>query len=440
MSALDGRETDFYKLAETKGCQTITSGRVRHGALTCLCVAMKRQVLCYELFQSKTRHRKFKEIQVPYNVQWMAIFSEQLCVGFQSGFLRYPLNGEGNPYSMLHSNDHTLSFIAHQPMDAICAVEISSKEYLLCFNSIGIYTDCQGRRSRQQELMWPANPSSCCYNAPYLSVYSENAVDIFDVNSMEWIQTLPLKKVRPLNSEGSLNLLGLETIRLIYFKNKMAEGDELVVPETSDNSRKQMVRNINNKRRYSFRVPEEERMQQRREMLRDPEMRNKLISNPTNFNHIAHMGPGDGIQILKDLPMNPRPQESQSRTAFSGSVSIPSITKSRPEPGRSMSASSGLSARSSAQNGSALKREFSGGSYSAKRQPMPSPSEGSLSSGGMDQGSDAPARDYDGEDSDSPRHSTASNSSNLSSPPSPVSPRKTKSLSLESTDRGSWDP
>uniref|UniRef100_A0A286XHI6 Serine/threonine-protein kinase MRCK alpha n=1 Tax=Cavia porcellus TaxID=10141 RepID=A0A286XHI6_CAVPO len=387
LSAFDGRETDFYKLAETKGCQTITSGKVRHGALTCLCVAMKRQVLCYELFQSKTRHRKFKEIQVPYNVQWMAIFSEQLCVGFQSGFLRYPLNGEGSPCSMLHSNDHTLSFIAHQPMDAICAVEISSKEYLLCFNSIGIYTDCQGRRSRQQELMWPANPSSCCYNAPYLSVY---------------------------------------------------KGDELVVPETSDNSRKQMVRSINNKRRYSFRVPEEERMQQRREMLRDPEMRNKLISNPTNFNHIAHMGPGDGIQILKDLPMNPRPQES--RTVFSGSVSIPSITKSRPEPGRSMSASSGLSARSSAQNGSALKRELSGGSYSTKRQPMPSPSEGSLSSGGMDQGSDAPARDYDGEDSDSPRHSTASNSSNLSSPPSPVSPRKTKSLSLESTDRGNWDP
>lgn len=38
-------------------------------------------------------------------------------------------------------------------------------------------------------------------------------------------------------------------------------------------------------------------------MLRDPEMRNKLISNPTNFNHVVHMGPGDGIQILKDLPM-----------------------------------------------------------------------------------------------------------------------------------------
>ncbi|XP_072713159.1 serine/threonine-protein kinase MRCK alpha isoform X1 [Ciconia boyciana] len=439
MAALDGRETEFYKLAETKGCQSVVSGHVRHGALTCLCVAMKRQVLCYELNQSKTRHKKIKEIQVQGNVQWMSVFSDRLCVGYQSGFLKYPLHGEGSPYSLLHPDDHTLSFISQQPTDAICAVEISTKEYLLCFSSVGVYVDCQGRRSRQQELMWPATPSSCCYNAPYLSVYSENAIDIFDVNSMEWIQTIPLKKVRPLNTEGSLNLLGLETVRLIYFKNKMAEGDELVVPETSDNSRKQMVRNINNKRRYSFRVPEEERMQQRREMLRDPEMRNKLISNPTNFNHIAHMGPGDGIQILKDLPMNLRPQES--RTVFSGSVSIPSITKSRTEPGRSMSASSGLAARSSAQNGSALRREFSGGSYGAKRQPMASPSDGSLSSGGLDQGSDAPTRDYERElqDSDSPRHSTASNSSNLSSPPSPVSPHKTKSLSLESSDHVSWD-
>lgn len=47
--ALDGRETDSYKLAETKGCQTIVSGPVRNGSLTCLCVAMKRQIICYEV-------------------------------------------------------------------------------------------------------------------------------------------------------------------------------------------------------------------------------------------------------------------------------------------------------------------------------------------------------------------------------------------------------
>ncbi|XP_062896663.1 serine/threonine-protein kinase MRCK alpha-like isoform X7 [Mobula hypostoma] len=437
-TALDGREGDFFKLVETKGCQTLVSGLMRHGTTTCLCVAMKRQVQCYELNQSKTRHKKFKEIQVPGNVQWMAVFSECLLVGYQSGFVKYPLQGDGGPVSLLHPDDHTLSFITQQPNDAICAVEISSKEYLLCFSTVGIYVDCQGRRSRQQELMWPAIPTTCCYNAPYLSVYSENAVDVFDVNTMEWIQTVALKKVRPLNTEGSLNLLGLETIRLIYFKNKMAEGDELVVPETSDNSRKQMVR-TRSKRRYSFRVPEEERLQQRREMLRDPEMRSKLISNPTNFNHIVHMGPGDGIQILKDLPMNLRPQDEKSRTMFSASVSIPAIARSRTEPGRSMSASSGLSSRSSAQNGSALRREFSGGNYINRRQPMTSPSDGSLSSGGMDPASDVPTREFERDDSDSPRHSTASNSSNLSSPPSPISPHKPHTLLLENTEHVNWE-
>ncbi|XP_053300701.1 serine/threonine-protein kinase MRCK alpha isoform X2 [Pleuronectes platessa] len=455
--ALDGREIDSYKLAETKGCQTIVSGPVRNGSLTCLCVAMKRQIICYEVNKSKSRHRRLREVQAPGPIQWIGLLNERLYVGYTSGFTRYSVHGDISPVNLLHHEDHTLAFIPQQGLEALCAVEISSKELLLCFSSIGVYVDSQGRRSRQQELMWPAVPNSACYNAPYLSVYSENAVDVFDVNTMEWIQTIPLKKVRPLNIDGSLNLLGLETVRLIYFRNKTAEGDELVVPETSDNSRKQMVRSINNKRRFSFRVPEEERLQQRREMLRDPEMRNKLISNPTNFNHVAHMGPGDGIQILKDLPM-------ENRAGFSGSVSIPSITKNRAEPGRSMSASSGLGIRSSSQNGSALRRELSGGSYGSKRQTMTSPSESSLSSGGgMDCG-DAPLSQFDREwqavspsektpdlkralrtllskmkDSDSPRHSTASNSSTFSSPPSPASPHKTKSLSLESTDRMGWD-
>ncbi|KAJ8270484.1 hypothetical protein GJAV_G00115340 [Gymnothorax javanicus] len=438
LTGLDGRETDVYKLSETKGCHALASGPICHGAITCLCVAMKRLVICYELTKSKTRHRKLREIQVPGTIQWMALLNERLCVGYQAGFVRYNLQSEAAPVSLLHPEDHTLAFIGQQGLDTICAVDISSKEFLLCFNCLGVYVDCQGRRSRQQELMWPAVPTACCYNAPYLSVYSENAVDVFDVNTMEWIQTIPLKKVRPLNTDGSLNLLGLETIRLIYFKNKMAEGDELVVPETSDNSRKQMVRNLSNKRRFSFRVPEEERIQQRREMLRDPEMRSKLISKPTNFNHVVHMGPGDGMQILKDLPMNVRPQES--RTVFSGSMSIPSITKSRGEPGRSMSASSGLGLRTSSQNGSSLRREFSSGSYGSRRQAMTSPSEGSLSSGGgFDGGSDAPISQFDREDSDSPRHSTASNSSNMSSPPSPTSPHNTKSGSLDSTDRMGWE-
>ncbi|XP_026088702.1 serine/threonine-protein kinase MRCK alpha-like isoform X3 [Carassius auratus] len=435
MAGFDGREIDKNKVADTKNCQALVSGVVRNN--TCFCLAIKRQISCYEINKSKSRYCHLVDIQAPGTVQWMAFFGQQLCVGYQACFMRYSLHEDTPPVSMLHPDDPTLAFIKAENLDALCAVDISNKELLLCFSKIAVYVDTHGRRSRQQELMWPATPTACCYNAPYLSVYSENAVDVFDVNTMEWIQTIPLKKVRPLNMEGSLNLLGLETVRLIYFRNKTAEGDELVVPEVCDNSRKQMVRSMSNKRRFSFRIPEEERLQQRRDMLKDPEKRNKLISSPMNFNHVAHMGPGDGKQILRDLPMNVRAQDN--RAVFSGSISIPSITKNRAEPGRSMSASSSLGMRSSSQNGSALRREFSGGSYSSKRQTMTSPSESSLSSGGgMDVG-EAPLSQFDREDSDSPRHSTASNSSTFSSPPSPASPHKTKSLSLESTDRTVWD-
>ncbi|KAJ4929156.1 hypothetical protein JOQ06_004775, partial [Pogonophryne albipinna] len=89
MQALDGRETESYKLAETKGCQTIVSGPVRNGSLTCLCVAMKRQVICFEVNKSKARHRRLREVQAPGPVQWMGLLSERLYVGYQSGFTRY---------------------------------------------------------------------------------------------------------------------------------------------------------------------------------------------------------------------------------------------------------------------------------------------------------------------------------------------------------------
>lgn len=162
MAALDDRDTDFFKLPETKGCQALVSGPMNHGARTCLCVAMKRQIICLELNKGKSRHRKLWEQQVPGVVQWMELQGDKLCVGYQAGFLRYSLQGDGPPVSLLHPDDHTLAFVGQLNLDTLCAVEITNKELLLCFSSIGVYVDCQGRRSRQQELMWPAVPTACC--------------------------------------------------------------------------------------------------------------------------------------------------------------------------------------------------------------------------------------------------------------------------------------
>uniref|UniRef100_A0A8C3DAE2 Serine/threonine-protein kinase MRCK beta n=1 Tax=Corvus moneduloides TaxID=1196302 RepID=A0A8C3DAE2_CORMO len=334
-ASLDGSEGNFdIKLAETKGCQLITTGTLKKSSSTCLFVAVKRQ----------------------------------------------------------------------QSFDALCAVELSNEEYLLCFSHMGVYVDSQGRRSRMQELMWPATPVACSCNSSYVTVYSEYGVDVFDVNTMEWVQTIGLRRIRPLNMDGTLNLLNCEPPRLIYFKNKFAAGAGLSVPETSDNSKKQMLR-TRSKRRFVFKVPEEERLQQRREMLRDPELRSKMISNPTNFNHVAHMGPGDGMQVLMDLPLSVLPPAQDEKTCPS---------------------SANLSRQQQQQrNKTYISWPSSSGSDVGAAMPSRSMSD--------------PDQEFDKEpDSDSTKHSTPSNSSNPSGPPSPNSPHRNQ-LTLDGLDQSTCD-
>ncbi|XP_048218357.1 LOW QUALITY PROTEIN: serine/threonine-protein kinase MRCK beta [Perognathus longimembris pacificus] len=397
-ACLDGAEGTFdMKLPETKGCQLLTTAALRKGAATCLLVAVKRLVLCYELQRTKPFHRKLSELQAPGHVQCMAVFQDRLCVGYPSGFSLLSIQGDGPSRDLVNPTDPSLAFLSQQSFDALCAVELQSEEYLLCFSHMGLYVDPQGRRSRTQELMWPAAPVACSCSPSHVTVYSEYGVDVFDVCSMEWVQTIGLRRIRPLNAEGSLNLLGCEPARLIYFRSR-PQGTVLNVPDTSDGSRKQMLR-TRSKRRFVFKVPEEERLQQRREMLRDPELRSKMISNPTNFNHVAHMGPGDGMQVLMDLPLSAAPPAQEER---------PGPGAARPPPARS-------------------KPYISWPSSGAPEPGLPLRSVSD------------PDQDFDREpDSDSTKHSTPSNSSNPSGPPSPNSPHRGQ-LPLEGAEPPACD-
>ncbi|KAJ8399206.1 hypothetical protein AAFF_G00415850 [Aldrovandia affinis] len=404
--ALDGAEATFdIKLPDTKGCQALTTGNLRPGGPPCLLAAVKRQVLCYEITRTKPHHKKVWEVQAPGVVQWLGIVQERLCVGYPSGFALLTLLGESSPVSLVSPSDPSLSFLSQQPLDALHAMEVGAEEFLLCFSQLGVYVDQQGRRSRTQELMWPASPVACSSNPSYLTVYSDYGVDVFDVNTMEWVQTISLRKIRPLNVEGSLNLLGSEQPRLIYFSNSSSEGSDLAIPETSDNSKKLMVR-TRSKRKFLFKVPEEERLLQRREMLRDPELRSKMISNPINFNHhVAHMGPGDGMQVLMDLPLSVLPS-SQDESVKERQRPVSSISRqqrSKTYITRTASGGGDFSGAVSSRHISDLDQDFD-------REP----------------------------DSDSTKHSTPSNSSNPSSPPSPNSPHRSQ-LTLDGLDHTTFD-
>uniref|UniRef100_A0A8C1N9L1 non-specific serine/threonine protein kinase n=1 Tax=Cyprinus carpio TaxID=7962 RepID=A0A8C1N9L1_CYPCA len=400
-AALEGADVNCEaKLTDTKGCQAMTIGTLRPGGPACLLAGVKRQVICYEITRVKPHHRKLWEVQAPGIAQWLGIIRDRLCVGYPSGFALLAMQGESSPVSLVSPADPSLAFLAQQPLDALHAMEVGANELLLCFSQLGVYVDATGRRSRTQELMWPATPLACSSNSNYLTVYSDYGVDVFDVHTTEWVQTISLRGIRPLNVEGSLNLFGSEQPHLIYFSNNSSDGCDLAIPETSDNSKKLMVR-TRSKRKFLFKIPEEERLQQRREMLRDPEMRSKLISNPTNFNHVAHMGPGDGMQVLMDLPLSVMPSSQDD------------LSKDKPRP---------LSSISRQQRSKThITRTASGG--------------GDFGGAGSSRSISDQDQDFDREpDSDSTKHSTPSNSSNPSSPPSPNSPHRSQ-LTLDSLDQ-----
>ncbi|XP_069421979.1 serine/threonine-protein kinase MRCK gamma isoform X7 [Ovis canadensis] len=184
-------------------------------------------------------------------------------------------------YTLKEAYDNGLPLLSH----ALCAAIVDQERLAL----------------GTEEGLFVIHLHSNGYAAPYLTVFSENAIDVFDVRRAEWVQTVPLKKVRPLNPEGSLFLFGTEKVRLTYLRNPRAEKDEFDIPNLTDNSRRQLFR-TKSKRRFFFRVSEEQLQQQRREMLKDPFVRSKLISTPTNFNHLVHVGPTDGRPGARDLP------------------------------------------------------------------------------------------------------------------------------------------
>lgn len=303
LAELESAEVTGAKIPESRGCQVLVAGSILQARTPVLCIAVKRQVLCYQLGPGLGPwHHRIRELQAPAPVQSLELLGDRLCVGAAGAFSLYPLLNEAAPLVLGGGlMPEELPPSRGGLGEALGTVELSLSEFLLLFTTAGIYVDSAGRKSRIHELLWPALPMGWGYAVPYLTMFSENSIDVFDVRKAEWVQTVPLKKVRPLNPEGSLFLYGTEKIRLTYLRNRLAEKDEFNIPDLTDNSRRQLFR-TKSKRRFFFRVSEEQRQQQRREMLKDPFVRSKLISPPTNFNHLVHVGLTDRKPNARDPP------------------------------------------------------------------------------------------------------------------------------------------
>jgi len=302
--ALDQTDTEWIKVADTKGCIVFATGTMRpsptSGQSHCLCVAVKRQVIIYEITRLKTRHARLREVLLPAQAQSLDVFSEgRLCVGYQSGFTIYSLLGDQHPLSLVHPDNQMLGFLAYSPVDALGAIELPRGEFLLVFNTLGVYVDLQGRKSRDVEIMYPATPTGIATTPDgFLMVYSDTHIDVFDAAAGEWCQTINIRKTRPLLKTGLLNLSLLQEMPHITYLSNIHKEDSLAVVKPSMVVMGRDGRPVHrSRRRFSIR-------EANKQIKSNTDRRSKMISAPSNFNHITHMGPGDGIQIqrLMDLP------------------------------------------------------------------------------------------------------------------------------------------
>lgn len=134
--------------------------------------------------------------------------------------------------ALVHPDNQMLGFLAYNPVDAMGAIELAHGEFLLVFNTLGVYVDVQGRKSRDREIMYPAVPTDVAVCDGKLLVYSETHIDVFDTVSGDWVQSINIRKTRPLVKTGMLNLSMLQEMPHVTYLSNIHKGEDrgFVIP------------------------------------------------------------------------------------------------------------------------------------------------------------------------------------------------------------------
>ena len=205
---------------------------------------------------SKIAVKKLNQIALDRSVSYAEIHDGRLILGHQASFVSYPCIGGSEPaVCLVNSEDKTLHFL--QTEVAMCAIPLTKLvevsidqqstsdnssnqmsglvpqyEYLLCFKRSAVYaaelqilerlfeeffwlnilSTCfyvdafTGQRLRQFEIQFPTPAEHICHNEHLgaLLVFTTRGIDVFSIQNGEWVQTIPIKNAKPLNSFGRL--------------------------------------------------------------------------------------------------------------------------------------------------------------------------------------------------------------------------------------------
>ncbi|KAL0810346.1 hypothetical protein ABMA28_010498 [Loxostege sticticalis] len=312
--ALECSEVECVKLAESKGAVDIAAGEL-HAHAKGFAVVCKRQntyvVNVYEITRTAARRCRVAELRAPSPVLSVQLSRGRLILGYRGGFAAHQLPDPRRSHhdhpavSLVHPENQVNMFLSHSGARPLaCASVPHSTDTLLVFSSLALYVDRAGHRARDTELMYTQHPQYHAINETHLMIFTTTHVDIYDIESGEWVQTINIPNARPLDECGWVCAVGGgnggngfpfggETAPyIIYLRPLLAPGPL---------SAEALCAWGAHKRRYSVREQSHAALDAHNRLSQG---RSRLISAPTNFAHLSHMGPGDGIrsQRLLDLP------------------------------------------------------------------------------------------------------------------------------------------
>ncbi|KAG5448738.1 Serine/threonine-protein kinase mrck-1 [Clonorchis sinensis] len=216
LATIEGISSEQIKVADPKTCSQFVCGMSRSNTVCLLCAAGRRSVWVYEIARVRSRHRRVREILCPDNVQAVSIVrgGDWLCVGCPSYFALYHIWSEGPAQALLRTDlvdlDPTFAFFQQNAFDAYLGVQVDDNEFLLIFENCGIYVNTSRQRTRTDNLMWPAkliSTSPFAFTWPYLYVFTEVGLVVFNITSGLWVASLCGRQVRPLSSDAHLCLV-----------------------------------------------------------------------------------------------------------------------------------------------------------------------------------------------------------------------------------------
>ncbi|CBY09743.1 unnamed protein product [Oikopleura dioica] len=335
-AAISGHyDQDPPKLEETRGCYNIATGLYKHGQVALLAVAKPKLVLVYEMFPSTElrtslpRYRKVKEIPCDVHVQFLEVFLDRVCIGTETGVTLYSLQGApALPLLNTQNNNHPLyQLLNYRPMELLAVVDLSPvyEEFLVCTSSFGIYISPDGtNRSRQSEIMWTSPPISIrtlrlddgsekpqCL----IVVYTESTVDIYDGFKGTWMQSINARRVSPLESSSAQLSIhsGDDELKRLCILHFEANSEEIHLPHKIRPNARRNLQKLG-KRKFVYKSANAERSKSLRGQIQEGG-KVSLISGPSEFRHVTHMGPESGFQMMSTEP-TPAASAPNRKTSF----------------------------------------------------------------------------------------------------------------------------